>query len=75
MEARGVETEAANCTPRSIEQFPPDFLSEAQRKRGGVVIHILICLYIFAALAIVCDDYFVASLEKLSAGACVLNCP
>ena len=58
----------ANCTPRAIDEFPPDFMTEKQRKNGGVVVHILISLYIFASLAIVCDDYFVASLEKISAG-------
>ena len=59
---------AVNCTPRSLDQFPADFMSEQQRKNGGVVVHILLSLYIFAAIAIVCDDYFVASLEKLSTG-------
>ena len=36
-----------------------------ERRRGAVIIHILICLYAFAALAILCDDYFCASLNKI----------
>ena len=67
-DADDVAALAVNCTPRSIDQFPADFMSEQQRKNGGVVVHILLSLYIFAAIAIVCDDYFVASLEKLSTG-------
>ena len=31
-------------------------------------VHILIVLYTFGALAIVCDDYFVASLEYICEG-------
>ena len=67
-DADDVAALAVNCTPRSLDQFPADFMSEQQRKNGGVVVHILLSLYIFAAIAIVCDDYFVASLEKLSTG-------
>ena len=36
-----------------------------QRRQGAVVIHFLICLYAFASLAILCDDYFCASLNKI----------
>ena len=43
-------------------------MTEEQRKDGGVTVHILISLYIFAILAVVCDDYFVASLEKICEG-------
>ena len=35
---------------------------------AGIVAHILITFYLFGALAIVCDDYFVKSLELLSHG-------
>ncbi|KAK2145890.1 hypothetical protein LSH36_649g01031 [Paralvinella palmiformis] len=54
-----------NCTPRSIHQFPDDFMTEVQRKRGGIAFHIFLTLYVFAATAIACDDFFVPSLEKL----------
>jgi hypothetical protein len=36
-----------------------------ERRHGAVIIHFLICLYAFAALAILCDDYFCASLNKI----------
>lgn len=54
-----------NCTSRSIDEFPPDFMSLKQKRQGGVIIHIFIVAYLFAALAVICDDYFVASLEYL----------
>uniref|UniRef100_A0A1I8IZ89 Na_Ca_ex domain-containing protein n=1 Tax=Macrostomum lignano TaxID=282301 RepID=A0A1I8IZ89_9PLAT len=51
--------------PRSIETFPPDLFSLADKRRGAVALHGLAALWLFAGLAIVCDDYFVASLEVL----------
>ena len=63
------ETQKVNCVKPSIDDFPDDFMTQYQRqKRGGVIFHILVALYMFAALAIVCDDYFVSSLEKISDG-------
>ncbi|BFY98049.1 hypothetical protein BsWGS_01089 [Bradybaena similaris] len=53
------------CLPRSVENFPPNFMSLNDTRDGGVVVHILIALYMFAALAVVCDDYFVPSLEHI----------
>ncbi|XP_041370411.1 sodium/potassium/calcium exchanger 3-like [Gigantopelta aegis] len=54
-----------NCTPRAVEQFPRDIFSQDQRSHGAILIHIFIVLYMFLALAIVCDSYFVPSLEIL----------
>ncbi|GJQ67441.1 hypothetical protein Trydic_g8294 [Trypoxylus dichotomus] len=53
------------CTPRAIEDFPPDFFTDKQRHDGGIVIHIIISLYLFVALAVVCDKFFVPAVEKI----------
>lgn len=53
------------CTPRSVDNFPGNFLTLKQTQDGAVFIHILLALYLFGALAIICDDYFVASLEVI----------
>ncbi|CAG5120888.1 unnamed protein product, partial [Candidula unifasciata] len=53
------------CLPRSVENFPANFMTLQDTKDGGVVIHIFLALYMFAALAVVCDDYFVPSLEHI----------
>ncbi|CAH1261618.1 SLC24A3 [Branchiostoma lanceolatum] len=50
----------------SIHEFPPDLFSQTQRGHGAITVHALVVIYMFAALAIVCDDYFVPSLEKIS---------
>ncbi|XP_071754281.1 sodium/potassium/calcium exchanger 3-like [Centroberyx gerrardi] len=53
--------------PRAaIHEFPEDIFTMEQRKKGAVFLHVLCAIYMFYALAIVCDDYFVPSLEKIS---------
>lgn len=53
------------CNPPSIKEFPKDLFTNRQRKYGAIVLHFLISMYMFLALAFVCDDYFVASLDKI----------
>ncbi|KAB1277421.1 Sodium/potassium/calcium exchanger 4, partial [Camelus dromedarius] len=48
-----------------IHEFPADLFSNQERQHGAVLLHILGALYMFYALAIVCDDFFVPSLEKI----------
>ena len=38
------------------------------RKHGGLIIHILVAIYMFVGLAIVCDDYFVPALDRIAEG-------
>ncbi|XP_070450584.1 sodium/potassium/calcium exchanger 4 isoform X2 [Equus przewalskii] len=60
----GTQT-AKNCTDPAIHEFPTDLFSNRERQHGAVLLHILGALYMFYALAIVCDDFFVPSLEKI----------
>ncbi|KAK7872839.1 hypothetical protein R5R35_006711 [Gryllus longicercus] len=57
--------EPPNCTPPAIDDFPHDLLSEQQRRDGAVVLHVLVSLYLFVALAVVCDRYFVPAVERI----------
>jgi len=59
------ETEEKNCSEPAYKEFPTDGLTSQQRSSGAIVIHILLSLYMFLGLAIICDDYFVASLEQI----------
>lgn len=54
-----------NCTVAAIEQFPRPLVSPELRKHGAIVVHVLAALYMFAALSIICEDYFVPSLEVI----------
>jgi len=62
------EVPGVNCTPPGIDDFPADMFTQPQRQSGYVIMHFLISLYIFIALAIVCDDYFVPSMERICDG-------
>ncbi|KAH6926603.1 hypothetical protein HPB50_019911 [Hyalomma asiaticum] len=59
--------EEIDCIRPAYHEFPPDLFSHEARAKGGVVVHILVVLYMFYALAVVCDDYFIASLEECCA--------
>ncbi|XP_060722296.1 sodium/potassium/calcium exchanger 4 isoform X2 [Tachysurus vachellii] len=59
------ETLKKNCTEPAVHEFPDDYFTNSERKSGAVLLHIIAALYMFLALAIVCDDYFVTSLEKI----------
>ncbi|KAL1436245.1 hypothetical protein MTO96_049873 [Rhipicephalus appendiculatus] len=54
-----------NCTVAAIEQFPRPLMSPELREHGAIVVHVLAALYMFAALSIICEDYFVPSLEVI----------
>ena len=49
-----------------ISGYPPDVWTKAELRSGWVVLHALGVLYMFAALAIVCDEFFVPSLEVIT---------
>lgn len=57
-----------NCTPPSIEQFPRPLMPRSWRRHGGLIIHVCVAIFTFLGLAIVCDDYFVSSLDRLCEG-------
>ncbi|CBY08905.1 unnamed protein product [Oikopleura dioica] len=68
-EGNFTEAEGANsseiCVEPAMNEFPKDGFTDEQRKGGAVIIHILLSMYMFLGLAIICDDYFVASLEQI----------
>ncbi|BES96817.1 Sodium potassium calcium exchanger [Nesidiocoris tenuis] len=54
-----------NCTPPAIEQFPRPLIGPSARKHGALLFHVIVCIYSFIGLAIVCDYYFVTSLDRI----------
>lgn len=57
-----------NCTPPAMDDFPHDLFTETQRQNGALVFHITTSLYLFLALALVCDKYFVPAVERICKG-------
>lgn len=56
----------SDLSKAAIAEFPEDVFTLEQRRHGAVILHVLCAIYMFHALAIVCDIYFVPSLEKIS---------
>uniref|UniRef100_A0A8C0K6L9 Sodium/potassium/calcium exchanger 1 n=1 Tax=Canis lupus dingo TaxID=286419 RepID=A0A8C0K6L9_CANLU len=50
----------------SKAEYPPDLFSIEERRQGWVVLHIFGMMYVFVALAIVCDEFFVPALGVIT---------
>ncbi|XP_061664312.1 sodium/potassium/calcium exchanger 2-like isoform X4 [Syngnathoides biaculeatus] len=46
--------------------YPPDLFGLQERRRGAVVLHMFGMIYMFIALAIVCDEFFVPALTVIT---------
>lgn len=57
---------STQCVTSSSSEFPEGFFTKQERLDGGIVIYVLIILYMFLAVSIVCDEYFLPSLEIIS---------
>lgn len=53
-----------NLHPKA--EYPPDLFSVEDRRQGWVTLHIFGMIYVFVALAIVCDEYFVPALGVIT---------
>uniref|UniRef100_A0AAZ1XUS7 Sodium/calcium exchanger membrane region domain-containing protein n=1 Tax=Oreochromis aureus TaxID=47969 RepID=A0AAZ1XUS7_OREAU len=60
------DNQTGGASRPAISEFPEDIFTVDQRRQGAVLLHVLCAIYMFHALAIVCDVYFVPSLEKVS---------
>nr|XP_053646313.1 sodium/potassium/calcium exchanger Nckx30C-like isoform X4 [Cherax quadricarinatus] len=61
-------TEYSNETKKTTVAdplFPPDLFTPEQRKQGAIVLHLTGMIYMFVALAIVCDEFFVPALDVI----------
>ncbi|XP_041038837.1 sodium/potassium/calcium exchanger 3 [Carcharodon carcharias] len=64
-DAKATSHQYKNCTEPALREFPNDIFTNKERKQGAIALHLLCTMYMFYALAIVCDDYFVPSLDKI----------
>ncbi|NXA79940.1 NCKX1 protein, partial [Thryothorus ludovicianus] len=71
----GTTTQQENATESSPDEKPPyepkgeypqDLFTVEERRQGWVVLHIFGMMYVFVALAIVCDEYFVPALGVIT---------
>ncbi|GIY43221.1 hypothetical protein CDAR_261911 [Caerostris darwini] len=52
-------------------QFPEDLFTLEERRHGAVLFHVIGLTYMFVALAIVCDEFFVPSLDVITEKAAI----
>ncbi|XP_063053910.1 sodium/potassium/calcium exchanger 2 [Engraulis encrasicolus] len=52
--------------PHAKADYPTDIFSVAERRQGWVALHIFGMIYMFVALAIVCDEFFVPTLGVIT---------
>ncbi|XP_033023669.1 sodium/potassium/calcium exchanger 5 [Lacerta agilis] len=63
---RGDSENKTQCIVSPSSEFPEGFFTQQEREDGGIIIYFLIILYMFLAVSIVCDYYFLPSLEIIS---------
>ena len=56
---------STNATEEAAPLFPPDLFTIEELRQGAVGFYILGVVYMFVALAIVCDEFFVPSLDVI----------
>ncbi|XP_075582665.1 sodium/potassium/calcium exchanger 2 isoform X2 [Pelecanus crispus] len=61
------EAEHDNATDDHAKgEYPKDLFSLEERRKGAVILHVTGMIYMFIALAIVCDEFFVPSLTVIT---------
>lgn len=60
------EDTSENNTDHAQGDYPRDIFSLEQRRRGAIILHVIGMIYMFIALAIVCDEFFVPSLTVIT---------
>ncbi|XP_022108891.1 sodium/potassium/calcium exchanger 3-like isoform X2 [Acanthaster planci] len=53
----------SNCSRPSVENFPQGVFSMDTLRHGALAVDVVAVVYMFGALAIVCDSYFMPALE------------
>lgn len=57
---------AENSTDHAQGDYPKDIFSLEERRKGAIILHVIGMIYMFIALAIVCDEFFVPSLTVIT---------
>ncbi|XP_076035497.1 sodium/potassium/calcium exchanger Nckx30C-like isoform X2 [Oratosquilla oratoria] len=59
------ETMANETQVEAKPLFPEDLFTPDQRRKGAIILHVLGMIYMFVALALVCDEFFVPALDVI----------
>lgn len=64
-DAPNITIDGVDCLSPAIEQFPRLPLHQSHRAHGALILHVLIAIYCATGIIIICEDYFIPSLEVL----------
>ena len=53
------------CIAAKISEFPNDIFTQKQRLSGAIIFHIIFAIYLFKSILIVCNEYFMNSIELI----------
>ncbi|XP_061816958.1 sodium/potassium/calcium exchanger 2-like isoform X3 [Nerophis lumbriciformis] len=62
----GNRSTASKSSNGSQGEYPPDLFTLEERRQGAVILHMFGMIYMFIALAIVCDEFFVPALTVIT---------
>nr|XP_057923097.1 sodium/potassium/calcium exchanger 2-like isoform X8 [Doryrhamphus excisus] len=62
----GNRSVASKSSNESQGEYPPDLFTLEERRQGAVILHMFGMIYMFIALAIVCDEFFVPALTVIT---------
>nr|XP_004669801.1 sodium/potassium/calcium exchanger 5 [Jaculus jaculus] len=62
----GATGNSTQCVVSPSWEFPEGFFTKQESTDGGFIIYFLVILYMFMAVSIVCDNYFLPALEIVS---------
>ncbi|XP_006864531.1 PREDICTED: sodium/potassium/calcium exchanger 2 isoform X2 [Chrysochloris asiatica] len=60
------DSKTENTTEHAQGDYPRDIFSLEDRRKGAIILHVIGMIYMFIALAIVCDEFFVPSLTVIT---------
>lgn len=63
--ATGHDANASVANVTKTPLFPPDLFTMEQRRHGAIALHVVGLVYMFVALAVVCDEFFVPALDVI----------
>ncbi|GFQ91373.1 hypothetical protein TNCT_338731, partial [Trichonephila clavata] len=66
LDAPRSSSDVLECVPPAIHEFPEDIFTQEQRQNGFVILHLVATIYLCLILAIVCDQFFVPTLEIIA---------
>ena len=54
------------CFQPTLENFPKDLFTEAERKRGAIVVHWIVAIYIFGILSLLIQAYIISAIKTMA---------